>query len=368
MTHEIVPHENNRAREVADFLNSDERFADPTQRRDYLEHLDENDFLDLVQQTAGLVRTGTLNYQHFDGSEAGLMGHEVSDHREKEQLLRDTWTVAKEFLGNTNLPDEDALDYAALTTAGGLLYTHPFADGNGRTGRMLSYLIARGSGTTQEIHDILAEFNGGGNWNVMPLKTPEPSTPFWGNQPLKIEWTPEDPGAFRSDPKPDALGGGISRSRYNEFTLRKFIEKHGNLIERQITESLQQEKDDTFTLNGTELIMRLVDDPENGIANANELLEINREFRASSVHHFLHSMKSKQLQKPISIIDVGDEKMPDHIADDEFSIGIWSTASAELGKRAIKGRITNSDQQLIYHRAFSTIRHKLRTKQDDTPR
>lgn len=60
MSNEIVSHKDNRAEDITEFFNSQEQLKDPIQRRDYFEHLDENEFLDLVQQTAGLVRTGKV--------------------------------------------------------------------------------------------------------------------------------------------------------------------------------------------------------------------------------------------------------------------------------------------------------------------
>lgn len=161
---ELVSHEKNHAESVMEFFATDERLQNPTMRRDYFAQLDENDFLDIVQKTAGLVRSGEAENQYFDGENVSLMFHEVPDQREKEQLLRETWGVAQEFLQNNELPDDDALDYAALTVAGGILYAHPFADGNGRTSRALSYVMARG-GNAQELQEILAESNGGGTCN-----------------------------------------------------------------------------------------------------------------------------------------------------------------------------------------------------------
>ena len=346
---EIVSHKNNRAEDIVEFFNSQEQLKDSVMRRDYFEHLDENDFLDLVQQTAGLVRTGEVKNQYFDGEKVGLMGHEVPDQREKEQLLRDTWAVAKEFLSNTEISDEDALDYTALTVAGGLLYAHPFADGNGRTSRTLSYMIARGNGDKQEMHDILAETGGGGNWQVapIPLVTSRQSV-FEGKQPKRIAW--EDALAGEAE---DALGGIIANSIYSDTIIRKFIEKYSDLTERQIEESSLQNDDGTFTLNGEDFITKLVNDPEAGITNAIELLKIHREVRADYVHRFLKAMRSKERIKPRNIrpnsLEVTDE-------DNEFTRGLKRTVVKEMGSRSIDGLLTPADQQLIRHRAYSRIR------------
>lgn len=351
MTNEIVSHKDNRAEDIADFFNSQEQLKDPTQRRYYFEHLDENEFLDLVQQTAGLVRTGNVENQYFDGATVGLMGHEVPDQREKEQLLRDTWAVAKEFLSDTDIPNEDALDYAALTVAGGLLYAHPFADGNGRTSRTLSYMIARGNGNKQELQDILAETGGGGNWQVapIPLVTSRQSV-FEGKQPQRIEW--ED--AFAGEAE-DALGGTIANSTYNDMIIRKFIEKHGDLTEQQIEESSSSNDDGISTLKGEEFIASLVNDPEAGMTNASELLKIYREVRADYVHRFLQAMRLKEKSRPRNIRP-SDFEITDQ--DNEFMRGRKQTIIREVGERSIGGLLTPAEQQLIQHRAYSRIRHE----------
>jgi len=349
MSNELISHEKNYAEEIAEFFNSNERLKDSTQRRDYFESLDGNGFLDLVQQVAGLVRTGNADQQSFDGGGVSLLLHEVPDQREREQLLRDTWVVAKEFLGDTEIPDQDALDYAAITVAGGLLYTHPFADGNGRTSRSLSYMIARGKGDSQELHDILAKSDGGGNWQVtpIPLVTGVRSV-YTGQQPKQIEWE----SAFVGEAE-DALGGIIANSKYADTIIRSFIERHGDENERCIKESSSQNEDDTSTMNGVEFIAKLVNDPKAGITNAAELLKIHRQARADYVHRFLKAMRVKEKYQP-SYIRSKDFEITGR--DDEFERRRKLTTIREVGERAATGLLTPAEQQLIQHRSYSRIR------------
>lgn len=309
--------------------------------------LDENEFFDLVQQTAGLVRTGTVENQYFDGDTVGLNGHEVPDQREKEQLLRDTWAVAKEFLWDTEIPDEDALDYAALTVAGGLLYAHPFADGNGRTSRTLSYMIARGNGDEQELHNILAEQNGGGNWMVAPIPlAASGQTVFEGKQPNQIEWE------WGED---DMLGGTITNSRYRSTILRKFIERFGELTKEQINKSSTPNDDGTFDLNGEDFIQNLTHDPEAGMTNARELLAIHREVRADFVQRYLKAMR---LEGRINPQDIHPNQISLRDEDSEFARDRNRTIVKEVGKRAIDGLLTRAEIQLVRHRAYSRIRQE----------
>jgi len=120
MTEEVVSHQNNFAPQIVDYVRSVEPLSDPVTRRDYFERMTADDFIDMTQRVASMVRTGDSNQlQHFDGEKVALMAHEVPDQREKEQLLRDTWETAQVLLHDRRFTDEDALEYAALTVAGG---------------------------------------------------------------------------------------------------------------------------------------------------------------------------------------------------------------------------------------------------------
>lgn len=351
MRNEVVPHENNHSKSIIDFINSRDQFKDPIQRRDYFEHLSEEDFLDFVQQIANLIRTGLAEQQHFDGTTVGLLTHEVPDHREKEDLLRETWKTAKEFLRDSEIPDQDALDYAALTAAGGLLYVHPFADGNGRTSRVLSYIISRGDkADRQELHDILASPNSGRHWQVAPIPMAvEGQQIFDGNQPDHIEWE----NAFAGEAE-DALGGVIANSRYGTAIIRKFIERHGESVKQHLEESFRLNDNSTVTLQGEDFIANLVNDPNGGMTNASELLAIHREVRADYVRRFLKAMRLQQRFEPRRI-QPGDLEV--NAEDDKFTRGRKTTIAQKLGERAVDGLLTPADQQLIQHLSSSQIRH-----------
>jgi hypothetical protein len=157
-TNEIVSHSNNHAAEIVEFAASIEAWNDPVTRRDYFEHLSGSDFLALTQQVASLVRTGDSNGQQpFDGNNVTLMTHKVPDHRDKEDLLLQTWHTARELLRDQTIDDQDALEYAALTAAAGILYIHPFVDGNGRASRALSFLISTGAQDTGPLETALSD-------------------------------------------------------------------------------------------------------------------------------------------------------------------------------------------------------------------
>ncbi|MDB5167862.1 MAG: hypothetical protein JWO55_120 [Candidatus Saccharibacteria bacterium] len=360
MEKELVSHKNNHVEDIQEFINSNERLVDPTQRRDYFGQLDGSEFIDLIQQTASLVRTGNASErQSFDGARVGLMGHEVPDQREKELLLLETWQVAKEYLGNNEISDQDALDYTALTVAGGLLYAHPFADGNGRTSRAVSYIISQGAENSHELEGILAK-TGGGNWSVAPealIMTAR--TDFTGSQPDYIEW--DDALAGEGD---DALNGIIANSVYKNRILRRMIEEGGEEIKSKIEDNLTVTNDGNTTLKAEKFIDELVNDSESGFLYANTLITLQREERADYVHRFLAAMKSREPMQPGKIVDHAEKAKS---WGNERGIRFNAIVKKEMGIRAIDGLVMPIDRQLIRHKAYSNVRHELPKESEKTP-
>ena len=248
MSQEAVAHSTNNVGEISAFMASNEALNDPILRRDYFEHMNGDGFIDFLQQTASVVRTGDSEArQAFDGEKVGLMGHEVPDQREKQALLYETWDVAQEFLHDRSLSDADALERAALAVAGGVLLAHPFIDGNGRTSRISSFLIARGPTDEAAISGIVGQSSGAGGWEVSPVNLRLPSRKeYKGNQPDDIDWEFQFAGEGE-----DALGGIVANSFYKNAVLREFIENHRQTIGSQLhTRSRRQKSTEWRQVSG----------------------------------------------------------------------------------------------------------------------
>ena len=48
MEHGVAPHEVNHSESIIEFLDANGNLEDPTQRRDYFSHLEDNDFLEYL--------------------------------------------------------------------------------------------------------------------------------------------------------------------------------------------------------------------------------------------------------------------------------------------------------------------------------
>lgn len=336
MAEEVVSHQNNFAPQIVEYVNSVEAFADPVTRRDYLEQMTGDDFIDMTQQVASLVRTGDSNQlQHFDGDKVALMTHEVPDQREKETLLRETWQTAQTLLHDRRFSDEDALEYAALTVAGGVLYVHPFADGNGRTSRTLSYIISKGAESEDDLRKITAESSGGGMWNVAPndrLALPK-EREYQGDQPDRIEF--EDTFAGEAT---DPFGDVITNSIYSSSILRSVIERADDPETRAIVEACSRDEEGHKVLDG-DMFLKGLAASDRALEYAQTMFGTFRELRADFVHRYLQAMVSEvPVEQRI--------KVPAHQE-------IGERMQSEISRRAIGGLLLRRDQAAAEHRAYS---------------
>lgn len=347
---EVVSHKENKASSIAEFFSQNEVLEDSATRRDYFEHLDEQDFLDLLQQTANLVRTGDSNQlQSFDGAKVGLMFHEVPDQREKEGLLGETWRTALGILKDRELTDQDALDYAGLTVAGGVLLVHPFIDGNGRTSRTLSYLMMRGTKNLDELDGILQKTSGGGNWEITPDSglMARFKREFKGDQPDNIQW--EDYFAGEAE---DAYGGTIADSGYKNNVLRRFIEQADDETLQLVHKSMKSdvENDTGTTLDGDKLLETLAAS-DGAIGYAEQLFAILREERALAVKGYLVGMADGSL-----VFDAKRVMKFTEFTDTEAQRARAARAGHEIAQRALaSGKMALRDQNLVQHKAVSGI-------------
>lgn len=348
---ELVSHKNDHSKELAEYISSNEVLGDAATRRDFFENMDENDFLDMTQKVASLIRTGSdADQQHFDGDVVGLMFHEVPDQREKEALLRETWATAQRLLKNRTLSDEDSLEYAAMTVAGGILYTHPFIDGNGRTSRVMSYLLSQGSADEEELRAMTTQ-TGDNSWYVTPIGIiAERSYSYGGHQPEKIEWEWHFAGEGT-----DALDGLVVNSRYKVRAIRTFIEVQGDKCKEILDKYITVDDEGNHILDGDKFLEAVVTTPGEGMGNALFIKNSIRESRADYVHRYLEAMQSNNAIEPDEITP--EDFVPSE-SESEFVKNRRKLLIREFSKRALDGKLTPRDQEVIRHRIHSTIHHK----------
>ncbi len=350
---ELVSHNIEHSADISEQFIANEAMLEPSTRRDYLSRLESSDFIDLTEQIASLIRTGDGSArQHLDGTNVSLLFHEVPDQRDKEELLRETWETALTFLNDPNITDEQALEYAASTVAGGILFTHPFADGNGRTSRAFSYLIELGPADSEEIKDMLTK-SVSESWNVTPRqKAMLPfQHKFTGEQPERLIW--EDQMAGEAE---DAMDGLVVDSVYQNIMLRSFLEMKGDAARDIIDRCSVRSQDGTLvSVDGDALITALVNDPEHGFEYASDLHDLRRLARSDYVRRFLDTMSSNEPR----VMQVAEQKQlrPSESAS-VFVKDVAEVLKMKLAKRQIDpGSILPRDDFVIAHKAYSTIYH-----------
>lgn len=350
---EVVSHSNNFSPQIAEFVQSNEMLADPVTRRDYFEHLNDDDFIDFTQKIASMVRTGdSTQMQPFDGENVSLMGHEVPDQREKETLLRETWDTAKSFLLDRTISDEDALEYAGLTVAGGILLAHPFADGNGRTSRYASYIVIRGAENVESLDAMSQSLSK--EWAVAPSKkivVREPGL-YSAEQPEKIEWEFQFAGESE-----DAMGGIIADSLYKNRVVHDFIEQADSETKQLVELCATRNEDGTMAnLDGDKFIAIVVNDPDHGIRNAQDLKDIKRSVQAGYVRDYLKGMRSN-VRSERRVLDERDVTLTEGLNEAEQTRR--KMMAKVVGERAVNGQILIRDEAVAQHRAYSAVHTRL---------
>lgn len=149
------------AEAVTDFTDTDRRYA-------YFKQLDIAGFKQLLFDVNSVCREEHIQ-DYEDGKLPMLITPSAAD---KEPLMTETLQAAVAILHDVNIEPKEALQRAALVLGGGLVLVHPFNDGNGRTSRLVSYVMHEGladSATDNAKHlQLLAGENGMREFFVTP--------------------------------------------------------------------------------------------------------------------------------------------------------------------------------------------------------
>jgi hypothetical protein len=169
------------------------------------------EFKDFLIRINGIARNIPISDREFDGNGVALEGFVeealVPRQEDKEDLLEQA------FLARLNLkyPEDDAYMLPAVLTA-----VHPFADGNGRTSRVLNLLLTQNS--SDELNDAIQKALGEeGRFDSLDIN------PSYVN--LEIESLILKKYGFANDQLPE----GLTRIRTNENVqgenAKKFFKK-----------------------------------------------------------------------------------------------------------------------------------------------
>ncbi|NBP57973.1 Fic family protein [bacterium] len=142
---EIV--ENNKGLRRLEKLNVKEDLISPESRKDFFLNLTDEQYKKMFCYINSITRGERINYEYEDGILPSLSTPSIED---KERLMNSAFQTVRDILNQSNQENitEEELRYilrrAGLTMAGAINYIHPKSNGNGRTARILQYIIEYG--------------------------------------------------------------------------------------------------------------------------------------------------------------------------------------------------------------------------------
>jgi hypothetical protein len=379
-TYEFVPHAKNFGHEIAEYYCDRAELTDPVLRRDYFEHLSPEDYIDFIQEANALIRTGSADQsQIFDGQDVTIAEKLPPDHRDKEQLLKETWTTAQEFLKDQSLSDEDALTYAGLVSAAGIIMVHPYADSNGRTGRVTSYLMVKGPNgsadsdleaivTNEDDHTRQSGTTGQAAWFAHPSPIIRRHANYY---PFPFTYDSAIDQAKRTSlPPMEKTSEPVARVLENQQVQRIFatVMEHTDKEARQIiAPAFQTDERGETSIGLAQAMEALVHDGDKGITYAAHLNEVERAYRSQFVRNFLTAVRDLRANKPATDINDKIERRAKRRAkqveisegEDNDDVRRGDEKHAALveaaGKYVINGKISTADYLKLDHEVSSQI-------------
>ena len=157
--------------ENIEFLHNkkfEEIFSNEENKRDFIDNLETEEFIELLNTFNGLLRNKEKEDWRMDGETVELVGFVDGavppQHEDKSELLAKVLSVAKEM--NQNKRD---LKDIALLISSSINAIHSYADGNGRTSRLIYLLFTQDfdDETKMELKEVLLEY-GSDKININP--------------------------------------------------------------------------------------------------------------------------------------------------------------------------------------------------------
>jgi hypothetical protein len=125
-----------------ELLGLKDTLAHPDTRRQFFAGFTDDQYKKMLGYINSVTRKQPISYDYGDSSPSLLATPPPED---KASLMDQAFKSVRAILGNDELSNQESMRRAALTMAGAINYIHPYDDGNGRTGRVVHYLIEFGS-------------------------------------------------------------------------------------------------------------------------------------------------------------------------------------------------------------------------------
>jgi hypothetical protein len=119
-----------------------ETLVETTERRVFFAALDDEGYTRIVGYINSVTQKRPVSFDYGDSSPGAVV---TPPPEAKAPLMTQTFNTVRTILGKNSTDDGQALRRAALTMAGAINYIHPYDNGNGRTARVMHYLVEFGA-------------------------------------------------------------------------------------------------------------------------------------------------------------------------------------------------------------------------------
>jgi hypothetical protein len=137
---EIV--ENDQGARRLELFGIQEELRDPSDRRAFFSTLTDDQLKHMTGYINSVTRGSRVSYAYADGEFTDGATPPLED---KERLMKLAFKTVREIVADHDLDDKIALRRAGLAIAGAINYIHAYKNGNGRTARIMQYLIEFGT-------------------------------------------------------------------------------------------------------------------------------------------------------------------------------------------------------------------------------
>lgn len=119
----------------------------PETRKEFLQHLSTEEFLDMLTTANGIMRNLPTEEHGFDGDGSTLPLLSMPHDEDKLPLLSNSFEKVQRYVAeqDTYVDADRVMAVAGMALEAAIIHTHPFADGNGRTGRFIGALFMDGT-------------------------------------------------------------------------------------------------------------------------------------------------------------------------------------------------------------------------------